>query len=183
MKITTITAVLFASIVICGAENLMKQKTTTYKVSPGSWYKGILKSKQLGKLIDRDLDMTSGKRKGMLSDGKTFQQAVAYNYHNIPKEKRFLTVDIDLGKAVDLDTINVIVMENNNMHKPSHVEVSFSQDNMVFRNPATCKEWIKKQYDRKAVLKGDWKQSRFVRIKIYAASTWLNLTEVEIFAK
>ena len=183
MKIFTMTLLLMAGSIITGAENLMKKPETTYKVSPGNWHKGILSSKKLGSLIDRDLDAKTGKRKGMLADGKTFQQAVAYNYHNKPKEQRYLTVDVDLSKPVDLSSINVIAMENNNLHKPEIAEISVSTDNMIFRDTVTVKEWVKKQYDRKAVFNKEWKQVRFVRIKVYCASTWINLTEVEIFAK
>lgn len=183
MKLFTTTLLILSVCMLTAAENLMKKPETTYKVSPGNWHKGILSSKKLGNLIDRDLDTATGKRKGMLSDGKTFQQAVAYNYHNKPKEQRYLTVDIDLGKPVDLSSINVIVMENNNLHKPEKAEITVSTDNMIFRDTVTVKDWVKKQYDRKAVFSKEWKQVRFVRVKVYCASTWINLTEVEIFAK
>ncbi len=68
-----IAAVLSATALLSGAENRMKKPETTCKVDPGTWNEAAGKSEKLARLIDRDRDPETGKRKGLLADGKEFQ--------------------------------------------------------------------------------------------------------------
>ncbi len=187
MKFATVTAVLFScAALLQGAENLMQKPETVYEVFPGKWNRELLKSKTLGKLIDPDLDRATGKRKGLLADKKTFQQAVCYNYHRTPLELSFVTIEIDLGKPFTLGRIKVAAMENNNMYNPSKLEVSGSSDKVVFKELGSSAEWPKdpkNKYIRIANLTGEWKDCRFLRIRVYCNKSWINVTEIEVYDK
>ena len=163
-----------------GAENLMKAPETTYTVQPGQWNRNIMKS-DLGKLIDPDLDQEKGTRKGMLTDGTKFQQAVIYNYHNTPSAQRFITIEIDLGKPRTVTGVMVCTVENNSMYKPAKIEVSGSADKMVFQPLGESGEWAKEHFIRTAQLKGEWPDCRFLQIRIRLAGSWINVTEIGVF--
>lgn len=184
-KTMIVAAVLSAVTLLNGAENLMKKPETTYKVDPGTWNEAAGKSEKLAKLIDRDLDRETGKRKGLLADGKAFQQGVAYNYANVKKEKSFVTIDIDLSKPQELSEIKVKVTENNNIWRPDKVEILGSADGKEFQPLASGAEWVKGEniYVKVAGFKGEWKDCRFVRVKVYTPSSWINVTEIEIYDK
>ena len=187
MKFATVTAVLFsAAALLQGAENLMQKPETVYEVFPGQWNKSIQNSKTLGNLIDADLDRATGKRKGLLADKKTFQKAVCYNYHRTPLELSFVTIEIDLGKPFTLGQIKVTAMENNGMYTPSKVEVSGSADKVSFRELGSSTEWPKdpkNKYIMTATLSGEWKDCRFLRIKVFCEKSWINVTEIEVYDK
>ena len=187
MKFATVTAVLFScAALLQGAENLMQKPETVYEVFPGQWNKSIQKSKTLGNLIDADLDRATGKRKGLLADKKTFQKAVCYNYHRTPLEFSFVTIEIDLGKTFTLGQIKVTAMENNGMYTPSKVVVSGSADKVTFRELGSSTEWPKdpkNKYIMTATLSGEWKDCRFLRIKVFCEKSWINVTEIEVYDK
>lgn len=187
MKFATVSAVLFScAALLQGAENLMLKPETVYEVFPGQWNKDILKSKTLGKLIDADLDRATGKRKGLLADKKTFQSAVCYNYHRTPLELSFVTIEIDLGKPFTLGQIKVMAMENNNLYNPAKLEVFGSTDKVAFKELGSSVDWPKdpkNKYIRIATLTGEWKDCRFLRIRVYCDKTWINVTEIEVYDK
>ncbi|MBQ9336057.1 MAG: discoidin domain-containing protein [Lentisphaeria bacterium] len=178
-------AVLAASTLLQGAENLMKKPETTYKVDPGTWNEAAGKSEKLARLVDPDLDRETGKRKGLLADGKAFQQGVAYNYANVKKEKSFVTIDVDLSKPQELSEIKVKVTVNNNIWNPDKVEILGSADGKEFKPLASGAEWAKGEnvYVKSADFKGEWKDCRYVRIKVFTPSSWINVTEIEIYDK
>jgi hypothetical protein len=185
MKFATVTAVLFsAAALLQGAENLMQKPETVYEVFPGQWNKSLLKSEKF--VIDPDLDRATGKRKGMLADKKTFQKAVCYNYHRTPLELSFVTIEIDLGKPFTLGQIKVAATENNSMYTPSKVVVSGSADKVTFRELGSSAEWTKdpkNKYVLTASLSGEWKDCRFLRIKVFCEKSWINITEIEVYDK
>ena len=180
-----VAAVLSAVTLLNGAENLMKKPETTYKVDPGTWNESAGKSKTLARLVDPDLDRETGKRKGLLADGKGFQQGVAYNYANVKKENSFVTIDVDLSKPQTLSEIKVKVTVNNNIWNPDKVEILGSADGKEFKPLASGAEWVKGEnvYVKVADFKGEWKDCRFVRFKVYTPSSWINVTELEIYDK
>jgi len=182
-KNLVIAGMLSIAALLAGAENLMKNPEVTYKVFPGRWNSELLKSKTLGPNIDPDLDRATGKRKGLLADGKTFQRAVTYNYHRTPQDLCFVTIEVDLGKPRSLSEIRVMAVENNEMYHPAKIEVAGGPDNLNCKALGTSTEWTKKGYVLTAALKGEWKDCRFLQIKVYTASSWINVSEIEVYDK
>lgn len=182
-KTIIVAGMLSFAALLSGAENLMKKPEVSYKVFPGRWYQDLLKSKTLGPTIDPDLDRATNKRKGLLADGKTFQRAVVYNYHRTPQDLCFVTIEIDLGKPRSLSEIRVMAVENNEMYRPAKIEVAGGPDNLNCKALGTSTEWSKKGYVLTAVLKGDWKDCRFLQIKVHCASSWINVSEIEVYDK
>ena len=162
-------------------------KPATYQVFPGNWYKALINDPNLGKGIDPDLDRATNKRKGMLTDNKIFQRAVCYNYHGTAEAQRFITVVVDLGKEFAVDKVTIGAVENNSGYKPGKYTVEISSDNMTFKPFASGEKWEKgqkdKNYTRVAEVTANAEKCRYVKVKVWAASTWLNLTEIGVCGK
>ena len=182
-KNIVIAGMLSLAAMLSGAENLMKNPEVSYKVFPGRWFQELLKDKKLGPTIDPDLDRATGKRKGLLTDGKTFQRAVVYNYHRTPQDQCFVTIEVDLGKPVTVAEIRVMAVENNDMYHPAKIEVAGGADNLKWTEFGTSAEWAKKGYVQTASLKGEWKECRFLQIKVYTSKSWINVSEIEVYGK
>ena len=178
-------AALTAVFSLNAAENLMK--TAKYEVFPGNWYKALINDSNLGKGIDPDLDRTTNKRKGMLADGELFQRAVCYNYHGAAEAQRFVTVVVDLGKEYDVEKVTIGAMENNSGYKPGKYTAEISSDNLTFKPFASGEKWEKgqknKNYTRSAEMTANAEKCRYVKVKVWTASTWLNLTEIGVYGK
>ena len=180
-KIVSLIAIV-AVISAVHAENLTK--TATYEVFPGDWNKPLINDKNLGKHIDPDFDRTANKRKGMLTDGKVFQRAVCYNYHWTPQDKRFVTVVVDLGAPRDVAKVTIGVTQNNEGYAPDKYSVEVSNDNVAYTALGNGNTWNKKSYERHAeVVPGAAAKCRYVRVRVWAKSAWINLTEIGVFGK
>lgn len=183
MKKYLLAAGLFSlAALLSGAENLMKDPAVSYKVFPGSWNRKLLQGK-LGLTLDPDLDLKTGTRKGLLTDGKTFQRAVVYNYHRAAREFCFVTIEVDLGKPRTLSEIRVMAVENNSLYRPAKIEISGGPGNLVCEPLGSSTEWKKKQYVRTAAITGSWSGCRFLRIRVYSAAGWINVSEIEVYGK
>lgn len=188
MKITKtlalIALVLFSVSIVTAAENLMTKKEVSYQVFPGDWNKKLLTDKNLGRFLDPDLDRATNKRKGLLADGKKEQRGVCYNYHWTKKDLRFVTIVVDLGKEYNLSKVNIVAFRNNDAYNPSFFDISVSSDNVKFTDAAKGTTWEKKgHYQRIAKANLTNIKGRYVKIKVGTSSTWINISEIEIFDK
>lgn len=188
MKITKtlalIALILFSVSIVAAAENLMTKKEVSYQVFPGDWNKKLLTDKNLGRFLDPDLDRATNKRKGLLADGKKEQRGVCYNYHWTKKDLRFVTIVVDLGKEYNLSKVNIVAFRNNEAYNPSFFDISVSSDNVKFTDAAKGTTWEKKgHYQRIAKANLTNIKCRYVKIKVGTSSTWINISEIEIFDK
>ena len=180
-KIACLIAVV-AAISAVQADDLMK--TATYEVFPGNWNKALINDTNLGKHIDPDLDRTTNKRKGLLTDGKVFQRAVCYNYHWTPQDQRFVTVVVDLGAPRDVEKVTIGVTQNNDGYTPDKYSVETSNDNVAYTALGEGSTWNKKTYERHAeVVPAAAAKCRYIRVKVWAKSAWINLTEIGVSGK
>lgn len=183
-KLCAVIVVAVLGIVVCGAENLMKTAGVSYQVFPGDWNKKLQNDKNLGKFIDPDLDRVSGKRKGLLADGKTEQRGICYNYHWTLKNLRFVTIVVDLGKEQEISGLKLVAFQNNEAYKPSFFEVAASSDNVSYRDIAKGDQWeTQKRYLRVAQVAVKDTKCRYLRIKIGTAVAWINISEIEVYGK
>ena len=185
IKLFCVAGVFFALILsVAGAENLLAAPGASYTVFPGDWNKKLINDKNLGKYIDPDYDRATEKRRGLLTDGKTEQRAVCYNYHWTLKDQRFITIVADLGKESTIDNVQIVAFRNNDAYQPGKFEIAISNNNVEYTDLAKGDSWVvKKHYQCFADIPANGAKCRYIRIKVWTLGAWINISEIGVSGK